>query len=66
VGGLLSQSGLAPRGSEADRLKQWKQSMPENEYQAQAKAYIMNKFEQASQIRASLLAERENSFDLAR
>ncbi len=57
VGAVLSQS---------DLLKEWKQSMPEGEYQAQAKAYIMNKFEQASQIRASLLAERENSFDLAR
>ncbi|MDJ0903555.1 MAG: hypothetical protein QNJ55_32655 [Xenococcus sp. MO_188.B8] len=57
VGGVLSQS---------DRLRQWKQSLPENDYQAQAKAYIMNKFEQATQIRASLLAERENSFDLAR
>ena len=57
VGGVLSQS---------DRLRQWKQSMPEGEYQAQAKAYILNKFEQATQIRASLLAERENSFDLAR
>ncbi len=51
---------------QSDRLREWKQSMPEGEYQAQAKAYIMNKFEQATQIRASLLAERENSFDLAR
>ena len=57
VGEVLCQS---------DLLKQWKQSMPESEYQSQAKAYIVNKFEQASLIRASLLAERENSFDLAR
>ena len=59
VGGVLSQSDHAPRASFADRLREWKQSMPESEYQAQAKAYIVNKFEQASQIRASLLAERD-------
>ncbi len=52
--------------SQSDRLREWKQSMPEGEYQAQAKAYIMNKFEQASQIRENIRAEREKDFDLAR
>ncbi len=57
VGQVLSQS---------DRLKEWKQSMPEEKYRALAKDYVVQKFEQASQIRENIRAERENSFDLAR
>ncbi len=66
VRGVLSQSDHAPRASFADRLKEWKQSMPEGEYRALAKDYVVQKFEQASQIRENIRAERENSFDLAR
>ena len=57
VGAVLSQS---------DLLKEWKQSMPEDKYRALAKDYVVQKFEQASQIRENIRAERENSFDLAR
>ena len=34
--------------------------MPENDYPEMAKEYIIQKFEQASQIRESLLANRRN------
>ena len=51
VGEVLCQS---------DLLKEWKQSMPENEYPEMAKEYIVQKFEQASQIRESILANRRN------
>ncbi len=57
VGEVLSQS---------DRLKEWKQSMPEDKYRALAKDYVVQKFEQASQIRENIRAEREKDFDLAR
>ena len=57
VGEVLSQS---------DRLKEWKQSMPEEAYRGLAKDYVVQKYEQASQIRENIRAERENSFDLAR
>ena len=57
VGGILSQS---------DQLREWKGSMPEAEYRGKAKDYIVEKFEQASQIRESILADRQQSFDLAR
>ena len=66
VGEVLSQSGLAERGSEADRLKEWKQSMPEEVYRGLAKDYVVQKFEEASQIRENIRAEREKDFDLAR
>ena len=46
--------------SQSDRLKEWKQSMPEGEYKAQAKEYIIQKFERASQIRESILSARKN------
>ena len=57
VGEVLSQS---------DRLKEWKQSMPEEVYLRLAKDYVVQKFEQASQIRENIRAERERNFDLAR
>ncbi len=57
VGEVLSQS---------DRALEWKQSMPEGEYRALAKDYVVQKFEQASQIRENIRAEREKNFDLAR
>ena len=57
VGGILSQS---------DQLREWKSSMPEAEYRGKAKEYIVDKFEQASQIRTSILADRQQDFDLAR
>ena len=52
VRGVLSQS---------DLLIELKQSMPENEYKAKAKEYITQKFEQASQIRKNILAERQRN-----
>ena len=40
--------------------------MPEDKYRALAKDYVLQKFEQASQIRENIRAEREKDFDLAR
>ncbi len=57
VGEVLSQS---------DRLKEWKQSLPEGEYRALAKDYVVQKYEQASQIRENIRAEREKDFDIER
>ena len=61
---LLNRVGLAL--SQSDRLKEWKQSLPESEYRTLAKEYVFQKFEQASQIRESILAEKQDTFDLAR
>ncbi len=66
VGLALSQSDHAPRASFADRLKEWKQSLPESEYKTLAKEYVFQKFEQASQIRENILGEKQDTFDLAR
>ena len=52
--------------SQSDLLKEWKQSMPEEVYRGLAKDYVVQKFEQASQIRENIRAEREKNFDLAR
>ena len=60
---LLNRVGLVL--SQSDRLKEWKQSLPDSEYRTLAKEYVFQKFEQASQIRESLLAEKQDSFDLA-
>ncbi len=51
VGKVLSQS---------DRLREWKQSMPENEYKAIAQEYIIRTFEKANQIRENILSARKN------
>ena len=52
VGEVLCQS---------DLLREWKQSMPEGEYKKKAKEYIIQKFERASLIRESILAERQRN-----
>ncbi len=57
VGQVLSQS---------DQLKQWKESMPENEYKTSAQEYIIQTFEKASQIRENILSARQQNFDLSR
>ena len=55
VGEVLSQS---------NRLKEWKQSLPEDEYRAKAQDYVVQTFEQASQIRENIRAEREKNRDI--
>ena len=61
---LLNRVGLAL--SQSDLLREWKQSLPKTEYKTLAKEYVFQKFEQASQIRESLLAEKQDTFDLTR
>ena len=61
---LLNRVGLAL--SQSDLLREWKQSLPDSEYRTLAKEYVFQKFEQASQIRESILAEKQDTFDLAR
>ncbi len=55
VGEVLSQS---------DRLKEWKQSMPEDEYRAKAQDYVVQTFEQATYLRENIRAERERNRDI--
>ena len=57
VGQVLSQS---------DRLREWKQSMPEGEYKTSAQEYIIQTFEKASQIRENILSARQHNLDLVR
>ena len=52
VGEVLCQS---------DLLKEWKQSLPENEYKTKAKEHLTETYKKASQIRKSILAERQKN-----
>ncbi len=51
VGKVLSQS---------DLLREWKRSMPENEFRAKVEGYIIGKLNEASKIRESLLNTRKS------
>ncbi|WP_052056028.1 MobF family relaxase [Myxosarcina sp. GI1] len=58
VGQVLSQS---------DRLKEWKQTMPEAEYRSVAQKYISQTYQRANQIRESIRSgEKEQKFEFER
>ena len=55
VGKVLSQS---------DQIREWKSTMPENEFRSKVKEYIMTKYKQASYLRENIRAERQKDRDI--